>query len=80
MFGLESGRSRWLGRRPHVRGTAMNPIDHPHGGGEGEQKVVVILSARQVKVRKVAERESLGNHQVHQLSGAERVSGTGRFG
>ena len=26
---------RWLGRRPHVRGTAMNPIDHPHGGGEG---------------------------------------------
>ena len=31
----KAGRSRWLGRRPHVRGTAMNPIDHPHGGGEG---------------------------------------------
>ena len=29
------GRSRWLGKRPHVRGVAMNPIDHPHGGGEG---------------------------------------------
>ena len=29
---------RWLGRRPHVRGTAMNPIDHPHGGGEGRTK------------------------------------------
>jgi len=29
----KAGRSRWLGRRPHVRGTAMNPIDHPHGGG-----------------------------------------------
>ena len=32
---LAAGRKRWLGRRPHVRGTAMNPIDHPHGGGEG---------------------------------------------
>lgn len=31
----KAGRSRWLGRRPNVRGVAMNPIDHPHGGGEG---------------------------------------------
>jgi large subunit ribosomal protein L2 len=31
----KAGRSRWLGRRPHNRGTSMNPIDHPHGGGEG---------------------------------------------
>ncbi|MDR2098830.1 MAG: 50S ribosomal protein L2 [Rickettsiales bacterium] len=31
----KAGRSNWLGRRPHVRGTAMNPVDHPHGGGEG---------------------------------------------
>ncbi|GAB3447875.1 50S ribosomal protein L2 [Insolitispirillum peregrinum] len=31
----KAGRSRWLGRRPHVRGVVMNPIDHPHGGGEG---------------------------------------------
>jgi large subunit ribosomal protein L2 len=31
----KAGRSRWLGKRPHVRGVAMNPIDHPHGGGEG---------------------------------------------
>ena len=30
----KAGRSRWLGRRPHVRGIAMNPVDHPHGGGE----------------------------------------------
>ena len=29
----KAGRKRWMGRRPHVRGTAMNPIDHPHGGG-----------------------------------------------
>ena len=34
----KAGRSRWLGRRPKVRGTAMNPIDHPHGGGEGRAK------------------------------------------
>jgi large subunit ribosomal protein L2 len=32
----KAGKSRWLGRRPHVRGVAMNPIDHPMGGGEGK--------------------------------------------
>src|SRR5579884_4450122 len=31
----KAGRSRYLGRRPHVRGSVMNPVDHPHGGGEG---------------------------------------------
>src|SRR4051795_12334834 len=31
----KAGRSRWLGRRPHQRGVVMNPVDHPHGGGEG---------------------------------------------
>ena len=34
----KAGRSRWLGKRPSVRGTAMNPVDHPHGGGEGKNK------------------------------------------
>jgi len=34
----KAGRSRWLGRRPHSRGTVMNPCDHPHGGGEGKSK------------------------------------------
>ena len=34
----KAGRRRWMGRRPHVRGTCMNPIDHPHGGGEGRTK------------------------------------------
>jgi large subunit ribosomal protein L2 len=34
----KAGRNRWKGIRPHVRGTAMNPIDHPHGGGEGRTK------------------------------------------
>lgn len=33
----KAGKSRWLGIRPTVRGTAMNPVDHPHGGGEGRQ-------------------------------------------
>src|SRR5205807_5519543 len=32
----KAGRVRWQGRRPHVRGVAMNPVDHPHGGGEGK--------------------------------------------
>ncbi|MFP3033796.1 MAG: 50S ribosomal protein L2, partial [Wolbachia sp.] len=32
----KAGRSRWLGIRPTVRGVAMNPVDHPHGGGEGK--------------------------------------------
>ncbi len=35
----KAGRSRYLGRRPHVRGSAMNPVDHPHGGGEGRAPV-----------------------------------------
>lgn len=34
----KAGRSRWLGRMPSVRGVAMNPVDHPHGGGEGRSK------------------------------------------
>lgn len=34
----KAGRSRWLGIRPTVRGSAMNPVDHPYGGGEGKQK------------------------------------------
>ena len=31
----KAGRKRWMGRRPHVRGSVMHPVDHPHGGGEG---------------------------------------------
>ena len=34
----KAGRTRWLGRRSRVRGIAMNPVDHPHGGGEGRSK------------------------------------------
>jgi large subunit ribosomal protein L2 len=32
----KAGRKRWMGRRPHNRGVSMNPVDHPHGGGEGK--------------------------------------------
>ncbi len=35
----KAGRQRWLGRRPSVRGSAMNPVDHPHGGGEGKSPI-----------------------------------------
>ena len=35
----KAGKSRYLGKRPHVRGSAMNPVDHPHGGGEGKNPV-----------------------------------------
>lgn len=34
----KAGRTRWLGRRPHVRGMVMNPVDHPMGGGQGKSK------------------------------------------
>ncbi|HCL57337.1 MAG TPA: 50S ribosomal protein L2 [Spirochaetia bacterium] len=34
----KAGRARWMGRKPKVRGTVMNPVDHPHGGGEGRTK------------------------------------------
>lgn len=36
IYSGKAGRTRWLGRRPVVRGVAMNPVDHPHGGGEGK--------------------------------------------
>ena len=35
----KAGRKRWMGRRPQVRGSAMNPVDHPHGGGEGKAPI-----------------------------------------
>jgi large subunit ribosomal protein L2 len=35
----KAGRNRWKGKRPGVRGSAMNPVDHPHGGGEGRQGI-----------------------------------------
>ena len=39
----KAGRNRWLGKRPTVRGVVMNPIDHPHGGGEGRQPLRILV-------------------------------------
>ena len=58
----KAGRSRWLGIRPAVRGVAMNPIDHPHGGGEGKLLAVVILlllGVLQQKERKLGKKINL---------------------
>ena len=44
----KAGRSRWLGRRPRVRGVAMNPVDHPMGGGEGKKGLLLTISWRSV--------------------------------
>ena len=38
----KAGRSRWLGKRPAVRGSVMNPNDHPHGGGEGRTPIGLV--------------------------------------
>ena len=35
----KAGRNRWLGKRPHVRGSVMNPVDHPHGGGNARAPI-----------------------------------------
>ena len=35
----KAGRKRWIGQRPKVRGVVMNPVDHPHGGGEGRTPI-----------------------------------------
>ncbi len=50
----KAGRNRWKGKRPTVRGTAMNPVDHPHGGGEGRQNGYIPQTpwAKQTKGRK----------------------------
>ena len=56
----KAGKSRYLGKRPHVRGSAMNPVDHPHGGGEGRTPVGRVApmtpwgkKSRGVKTRKL---------------------------
>ena len=61
----KAGRSRWKGIRPRVRGSAMNPVDHPHGGGEGRQPIGLPAPktpwgkpARGVKTRKRKKRSS----------------------
>jgi len=59
----KAGRSRWLGIRPTVRGTAMNPVDHPHGGGEVSKVAAAGArrrcgASRLAKVRRLAHRRN----------------------
>ncbi len=62
----KAGRSRWLGRRPHVRGSAMNPIDHPHGGGEGHAPVAMHPKTKWGKpARGVKTRNNKQHRQVY---------------
>ena len=51
----KAGRSRWLGKRPHVRGVVMNPVDHPHGGVKEERLVEEIVTPweYQLKVKEL---------------------------
>ena len=64
----KAGRKRWMGRRPHNRGVAMNPIDHPHGGGEGRTsggRHPVTPWGFPTKGKKT--RKNKSHHQVHRV-------------
>ena len=50
----KAGRSRWLGRRPHTRGVVKNPVDHPHGGGEGKTAGGVLLTDTAIEQASIA--------------------------
>lgn len=62
----KAGRSRWLGRRPKVRGTAMNPVDHPYGGGEGRQ-------GRGTRRPKTAQGKVTGGHKTRNKKKKSRI-------
>ncbi|RVW14015.1 60S ribosomal protein L2, mitochondrial [Vitis vinifera] len=61
----KAGQSRWLGRRPVVRGVAMNPVDHPHGGGEGEAKVVGAMGGSYLKHSQNLEDQMILRYEGH---------------
>jgi len=61
----KAGRNVWKGKRPHVRGTAMNPIDHPHGGGEGRTKGGRNPVTPWGKPTKGAKAQEQAYHEVH---------------
>jgi large subunit ribosomal protein L2 len=67
IFG-KAGRSRWMGRRPHVRGVAMNPVDHPLGGGEGKTsggRHPVSRTGKPAKGKRTRRRVSTNQYIVH---------------
>ena len=63
----KAGRNRWLGWRPHVRGSAMNPCDHPHGGGEGKAGI-----GRKQPVTQWG-KPTLGKHTRHRRRRSSRL-------
>jgi large subunit ribosomal protein L2 len=62
----KAGRNRWLGRRPHPRGTSMNPVDHPMGGGEGRSKGHIPRSPTGVPAKgfKTRKKKKLSNKYI----------------
>lgn len=61
----KAGRSRWMNRRPSVRGVAMNPVDHPHGGGEGKTsggRSSVTFKGKITKGKKTRTRKDINNN------------------
>ena len=71
--GGKAGRTRWKGRRPTVRGTVMNPVDHPHGGGEGKNKGLAPGHAvGQAHARLPHPQQEEGFQQGHRASAQER--------
>jgi len=73
----KAGRVRWLGRRPKVRGVAMNPIDHPHGGGEGKagqgNPHPVTPWGKPTKGYKTRKRRKASNKYIVKRRGKKRV-------
>lgn len=64
----KAGASRWLGRRPVVRGMAMNPVDHPHGGGRGKRKGRISQTPWGVPTKGFRTRKSTRTDQYIRLS------------
>ena len=63
----KAGRSRWLGRRPRTRGVAMNPVDHPMGGGEGKSSGGHPRSRNGVPAKGFKTRKKRKKHQINLL-------------
>ena len=71
----KAGRARWLGKRPHNRGVTMNPVDHPHGGGEGQSRVVDTRSPRGASRRVDTRPATIRVPTAKSSSGARRRRG-----
>ena len=71
----KAGRNRWKGRRPRVRGVAMNPVDHPMGGGEGRTSGGGLSQFPWVSYRKVSQLAKNLNHLILKYLSAETVDG-----